>query len=380
MSVKLSCPACNAAFILPAVPEARRAECPRCREAFPVRAFEEVPDAAGPPPAPGGPSAEPKGRGVPRALVAVGLLVAVGGGTYCAYRERPAPPEPAVPAAPAGAVHERFPTRYLPAECNLAFGIDLAAARALAARADQDPRAFLERAGLPPAVPDALARAGLPADQLARVAGGARVGGEGDPIVFALAVETERPFDREGFLKRVKAKPTQTPNLWSVALDRVPLPLLVAVPDPRVLVFGLDAERDFAALAGGGFPRDRVRDWLELLPPRAAAWAVADDAGDWTAKPLVKLVAQSPEAKRVLAAAGPFRGGLVAVDGDALAVRVRTADAATAERVRAYLAARAREVPGAVAGGTGTGAHYEGPHDPLAALALVGRFVADAGR
>src|SRR5436305_1220421 len=37
MSVRLSCPSCNTAFALPAVPADRRATCPRCGDAFPVR-------------------------------------------------------------------------------------------------------------------------------------------------------------------------------------------------------------------------------------------------------------------------------------------------------------------------------------------------------
>ena len=53
MSVRLSCPSCNHAFALSAVPPHGRATCPRCGDVFPVRGgVEEVPGDAPAPPEP----------------------------------------------------------------------------------------------------------------------------------------------------------------------------------------------------------------------------------------------------------------------------------------------------------------------------------------
>jgi hypothetical protein len=387
MSVKLSCPSCNAAFVLPAVPASGRAECPRCGDPFPVRSVEEVADGALPF-AESEPGAERK-RGGKWRLIALGLLVAVGIGTFFGLREKgPEPlPEPPATARLAG-------VGYLPPQCNLVFGLEVAPVLDAAARANQPPREFLEANGLPRAALAALDAAGLPFERLDHIVGGVRAGAaEGDALALALCAVTKDPVDAAELAKRLKAKPAKRPGRWGVLLERVPLPLVLAVPRPNVVLFGLDDERDFSALVAGpdgfgpggaqfrGTATDGLRGLLNAVPDRAAVWAVADDETDWTAKPLVKLFAQQPVAKAALAHATAFRGGLFALGADGAArVRVRTADAATGERVRAYFARVAADVPNARVGGAGATATYDATHPPAESLALLNRFLTDLGK
>jgi hypothetical protein len=55
---------------------------------------------------------------------------------------------------------------------------------------------------------------------------------------------------------------------------------------------------------------------------------------------------------------------------------VRTAETATADRVRAYFQARAAEMESATAGGGGVFAMFDAPYNP----ATLQRFLADAGK
>ena len=179
-------------------------------------------------------------------------------------------------------------------------------------------------------------------------------------------------------------------------MDLAKLPLLLARVSPTVWVFGLN-EKDFAAVEKGGFgpggtqfrgaeARDgrglhgSMQGMVHAVPPDAAVWVAADDDRDWAKKPLVKLAAQSPEAKKWLPAVGDFRGGLIALgfgEEPRLKLLVRTAETATAERVRAYFQARAAEVTSAKSEFCGEAyAQFDAPFDP----ALLQRFLADAAK
>jgi hypothetical protein len=386
MSVKLSCPSCNAAFVLPAVPASGRAECPRCGDPFPVRAFEEIAD--GPLPFAESAPTEPKKRSAKWLLVGLGLLVAVGIGTFFGLREkRPEPlPEPPATARLAG-------LGYLPPRCNVAFGLEVAPVLAAAERAKQPPREFLQASGFPQAALTALDGAGVPIESVDHIVGGARLGAKDDLLVVSLCVVTKDPVDADEVRKKLKATPAKKHGFSGVMLPRFPLPLVLAVPRPNVLLFGFDIERDFSALIVGpdgfgpggaqfaGSDTDGLRGLLHAVPDRAAVWVAADDDTDWTTKQGIELLAQLPQMKAVLAKAGPFRGGLFALSADgAVRVRVRTADAQNAARARAYFARNFEALPDARVGGAGTTATYDATHPPAEARELLTRFFTDLGK
>jgi hypothetical protein len=390
MSVKLSCPACNAAFVLPAVPASGRAECPRCGDPFPVRAFEEVPDERGPGTGNGGQKAEErKKRGAKWLLIGLGLLVAIGIGTFFGLREKgPEPlPEPPATARLAG-------IGYLPPRCNVAFGLEVAPVLAAAEKANQPPREFLQASGFPPAALTALDSAGVPVERVDHIVGAARIGAaDADQLVFALCVVTNGPVEADEVRKKLKATPAKKPDRWGVLLGGVPL--VLAVPRPNVLLFGFD-ELGHSALTLGaegfgpggaqfaGTDADGMRGLLHAVPDRAAVWVAADDDADWTAKPLIGVLARFPlfaRAKPALANAAPFRGGLFALGADGtVRVRVRTADAQNAARVRAYFARNLDALPEARVGGTGTTATYDATHPPAEARELLTKFLTDLGK
>lgn len=387
MSVKLSCPACNAAFVLPAVPASGRAECPRCGDPFPVRTFEEVADGALPL-AESAPS-EPKKRSAKWLLIGLGLLVAIGIGTFFGLREKgPEPlPEPPATARLAG-------LGYLPPRCNVAFGLEVAPVLAAAQRANQPPRDFLQASGFPQAALAALDSAGVPVERVDHVVGGARIGGaDADQLVVALCVVTKDPLDADDVRKKLKATPAKKPERWGVLLGGVPL--VLAVPRPNVLLFGFDDLSHSALTVGAdgfgpggaqfaGTETDGMRGLLHAVPDRAAVWVAADDEADWTAKPLIGVLARFPvfaRAKPALANAAPFRGGLFALGAEgAVRVRVRTTDAQNAARVRAYFARQLEALPEARVGGTGTVATYDAVHPPAESRELLSRFFTDLGK
>ena len=202
-----------------------------------------------------------------------------------------------------------------------------------------------------------------------------------------MLVLKQPPADEDEFLKKLKAKPAAGKKA-RYTVDLAKLPLLLARVSPTVWVFGLN-EKDFAAVERGGFgpggtqfrgtEADGLRKMLRGVSDAAAVWAVAYDDRDWAKKPLVKLAAQSPEGKKWLPAVSGFRGGEVGVTFGGpprIELFIRSADAATAERVNAYLQARAAEIETATGGGFGLEAVFNAPFDP----ALLPRFLADAAR
>lgn len=399
MSVRLNCPSCNTAFDLAAVPDSRRATCPRCGDVFPVRG--EVAETAAPAVAPVvPPSARPSAppvRGwsiwkVGAFALALGLIgFAVG---LFAYNRTPKPnsePQPDAPTAIAVASPAQLAgLGYLPAECNLVFAVQPGPLLEYAARTRQEPRELLARSGLPPQILTALDGIGLPLTQIDHLTGGLFLPSGPEEFRVALALVLKQPLaDEDTFLARLKAKPVPgAKTRFAVQPDGVPVGLTLARVSPTVWVFGLNA-KDLTAVDRGGFgpggtqfrgsADEGLRKMLASVPPTSAVWVVADDEHEWPDKPLLKLVGQSPDAKKWLAAVKGGRGGVFALSfGEAPRMRlfVRTAETQTAERVRAYFGARAAEVESATAGGGGTFALFDAPLDG----ALVQRMLTDAGR
>ncbi len=396
MSVRLSCPSCNTAFALDAVPADRRATCPRCGDVFPVRGFVEETEDRGQrtEPQPNTKHQTPNTKHRARAALvalALGLLgFAIGLAVYLTRETKTkAEAQPELPpAANATPPAQLVGVGFLPAECNVVFAVQPGPLLAYAARAKREPRELLAGTGIPSQVFAALDQIGLTLLQIDHIAGGALLGNDGDELRVAFVLVLKQPFaDEDEFLKTLKAKPAAGKKT-RYTVDLAKLPLTLARVSPTVWVFGLN-EKDFAAVERGGFgpggtqfrgtESDGFRQMFASVPPEAAVWVVADDERDWTQKPLVKLAAQSPEAKKWLPAVGGGRGGLFALSfGEQPRMRlfVRTAETATAERVRAYFQARATETESATAGGGGVFALFDAPFDP----ALLQRFLADAAK
>jgi hypothetical protein len=406
MSVRLSCPSCNTHFSLGAVPADRRATCPRCGDAFPVRAgVSEEPGEGGQesvsPPAstPHSEFRTPHSRGLSpmrATLIALslGLIgLAAGLAVYYARGTKPKPepqPEPVVANANATPPAQLAGLGYLPAECNVVLAVQPGPILTYAERAKQDPRELLARAGVPQQALAAFDLAGLPLAQIDHVAGGAFIGNEGDELRVALVLVLKQQLaNEEQFLVALKAQPIlPKEGRWSVTPGN--FPLVLAKVSPTVWAFGL-SERDLAAVDRGGFgpggtqfrgsDAGGVRKMIASVPPDAAAWVAADDDRDWTQKPLVKLAAGSKQVQPWLPVLKEGRGGLVAIrfgESPRLRLFVRCADDATGERVRAYFQARAAEMESATAGGGGAFALFDAPFDPTTTGLLLRRMLDDA--
>jgi hypothetical protein len=404
MSVRLSCPSCNTAFALPAPPADRRATCPRCGDVFPVRGelAEQADGEAESEPAAPAPGTKHDTRNTKWvAALALGLLgVGVGLGVY--YRlggfgskAEPRPEPPGAATAPA----QLAALGYLPADCNVLFAVQPGPVLAYAQRTGQDPRELLTRSGVPVQVLGALDQLGLELTQIDHIAGGTSVGDVAFELRITLVLVLRAPPADEGdFLNRMKARRTGG-NKPRHEVELAKLPLTLARVSETVWVFGM-TDKDLEAVDRGGFgpgatqfrgseTRDGaeklvgLREMVASIPPDAAVWAAADDERDWTQKPAVRLLAKSPEAKKWLPAVSSGRGGLVALsfgNRPRIQLLVLTADAATAERVRAYFAARAAEVESATSGGSGYYARYDAPFDPATGWTTLQRFLADATR
>lgn len=390
MSIRLSCPSCNHAFVLPALPDHRRAQCPRCGDAFPVRTYTEVPDAAATP------EALANVADVtplwPRRLAFVGVAVAVllvAGFAWMMHEinrgmrgsENDSPSPGGTPRAGVKPAAQPAGLGYLRPDCNVAFAVQAGPLLRYAERTGRPPGDVLAQAGLPEPARGLLDQFGVPLAQVDHLAGGLTLGEGEDALRFELALVLNEPLaDEDEFLRRLKARPVaNTRNRHDVALGRFPLVLARAAP--TVWVFGLD-ERDLSAAGKGGTGPVGLRGALADLPPDAAAWAVADDDRDWAQKPAVKLLGGVPELKALLPALKDGRGGSLAVslgDSPRLSVRVRAADGATGAKARDYFAARAAEVEAATAGGAEATATFDSPFD-LGTGKLLRRFLADAGR
>ncbi|MDY3552247.1 zinc-ribbon domain-containing protein [Gemmata sp. JC717] len=399
MSIRLSCPSCNHGFVLPALPEHRRATCPRCGDVFPIRTYTEVPDEA----APADTSAPAKVVDIrprwPRRLLIAGaaaLLLALVGATWVVYdigrgmRNMDDPPGVARPEPETAT--ELTALRYLRGNANIVFAIRPEPVIAYAERTKQQPGDVLKRSGLPDGLGGAVEQLGVPLAQVDHLAGGLELGEGDDALRLTLVLVLKQPpADEDTFLSKLKARPVAGKrDRYEVAVGR--FGLLLARVSPTVWAFGLD-EKDFTAIETGeprpaaaaqfrGDDRSGLRGMIRAVPADAAVWVAADDDRDWTQKPALKLFGSAPEVKKWLTAVKDGRGGALSVrlgEQPQVQLRVRAVDDATAERVRAYFAARAGELPSARSGGEGALAEFDSPFNADTGR-LLQRFLADASR
>ena len=389
MSVRVSCPYCNAGFALPEVPASGRADCPRCGERFPVRAADTTPGAD----APGSPETAASNSGIPYSVPSTqpaaakpgrraGLVVlvlaglAAGLGVYLT-RGTPTPtPEPDPP--PDATAVPPLSLRglgYLPPGTNVAIAVRPGPVLEYAARTGRDPVELLTRAGVPASALGGLAKAGVTLQQIDHIAGGLAIpDADGGELRFAVAVVLRRPpTDEDAFLDALRAR--RDGGRYAVEVGGVPLSLAKA--SATDWVFALSGKD--AAGTGGRELAPGLREAVDQkVPAEAAAW-VATDAALWADKPAVRLAVGSFGRKEWLPLVEKGRAVAAALSlGEEPGVRlsIKSADAATGEQLRAYFRAKAT----GVAGGAGEWAEFGAPFDPAAGFGPFRAMLDDAGK
>lgn len=395
----LSCPSCNTAFNVSALPANRRATCPRCGDVFPVRG-EVAGDAGAEPvavpqlaPSPVSREAQAKRSVVRTVLIAAAMgLVGLAAGLAVYFtRERPKPadaPSPPAIVSSATPAAELQGLRYLPADTNVAFALQPGPFLDFAGRTNQDPGELLTRAGLPSKLLGAVGQLGLSLPQIDHLAGGTSLGnGALDPRLTLVLVLRSAPADEDEFLRRLKAKKHAGAKVRYDA-ELAGLPLTLARASATVWVFGFDAKKDLAAVDKEGFatgakhfPAALAETIATRVPPDAAAW-LATNAERWADKPGVQfVVGELMKKKDWLPVLAQGRAALAALSfGEEPRVRlfVQAADDATGERARAYFKSKAGDK--AQHGGAGEYALLDMPIDPATAYATLQQFLGDSAK
>lgn len=394
MSVRVSCPFCNAQFTLPEGPPPRRVECPRCNELLPLRNTESGIGSRESDALSAVPSSEfrvlsSNGRSVAR-TVAIALLMGVVGlgvGLFVYFRGS-SPKGTGGPDAPPSATAtppaELGGLGFLPADCNIVFAVQPGPLLAYAGRTNQNPRELLTKAGIPGAVLATLDKLGITLPQIDHIVGGTKLADDVVELRLALALVLRRPLaDEDKFLDALAAQKTGggdvMPRYKATAGG---LPLLVTRMSPTIWVFGLD-EKDFDALNRGGpdWRPGKFEALVARVPADAAAW-FATDSDRWADKGPVKLLVGQVMGKKdwlpVLAKGQAVAAGLSFDDPPRLRVFVRCVDSATGEKLRAYFAGKAT-AEGAQSGGAGEWAMFDTPIDPASGYATVKQFL-DEGK
>ncbi len=404
MAFRISCPSCNTAFVLPQLPVANRATCPRCGDQFAIRTFTEIERTQAAETE--APAALPsslqdhratrmtRGRwSVTRSiLVALSLgLLGLGAGLW--YRQssdRTPTPEDTPTPRRAGEVVPATRLqglRYLPADCNVAFGVQMGPILEYAVRTDQNPRELLIKGGVPERLLDALRELGLTLPQIDHIAGGAFLGDAAFELRFTLVLVLNRPHDDEdAFLKQLKVK-AQAGGRTRFDGELANLPVVVARVSPTIWVFGLDPKKDLEAFDRGGydsgasqFPAKLAEMIAQRVPPSAAIWAATDD-GVWADKPAIRLAATATQKPEWLPILKQARAALLAISfGEEPRGRlfVKTIDASTGQKLRDYFRDRAATDDKVQHGGGGELAFLELPINPADAFTTLQRLLSEA--
>jgi hypothetical protein len=392
MPVSLSCPSCNTAFALPAMPAERRVECPRCHDVFPVRGVsgdegEESATVSHHSPlathhSPPDPQSPNRGR---LALVAAAVALVAAVAVFVLNRGSKEPqfdPGPQRPAHLATPPTELRGLAYLPADTNIVFAAQPGPFVAYAKRTGQDAGELVAKAGVPRLILDIANDLGLSLDQIDHIAGGTHIadGETFDPRLTLTLVLREPVANEEEFLRRLKARrQSGGRDRFDASLSRVPV--AVARVSPTVWVFGLglgsDPARNLEAVdrgyevGGKQLPQALAETMASRVPADAAAWLATNDER-WAAKGGVKLVVgevlKRPEWLAVLARGRAGMAALSLGDEPRLKLYVKTADDATGQRARDFFKTLD---PKATTSGAGADAQYDAPIDPATAYATL---------
>jgi hypothetical protein len=258
---------------------------------------------------------------------------------------------------------------YLPPDANIVFAVQPGSLLAYAQRNNNDPRAVLTQAGVPPVVLATLDRLGIALEDIDHVAGGLTVPDTDlSGLRFALALVLRRSPNEDHFLDQLKAKRVEEDGKTWYDVEFAGLSLKLAKAADRTWVFGW-AVRDLDAATGEGKTQlpPGVRNVIETqVPPDAAGWIASDSARWAEKKPVAFLLATrgwTPDRLAVVAKGRAAAIGVTLGDPPRVRVAVRCADAGSAEHLRAYFAAKAT-APGANHDGAGEWATLDLPANP----------------
>ncbi len=395
MSIRLSCPSCNTSFTLPDLPADRRANCPRCRDQFPIRTFEEVNESEATS-TQGTSSVTTSSKAGSESSVKAGLFAALGlvllaviglVGYYfrSGVQPRPQPEQPrpdsAIPA------DQLIGLGNLPDDTNIVFAIQPGPVVAYAERMKKDPRELLIQAGIPARLYDQLTSLGLTLQQIEQVIGGTSLGDGAVTPRFSLVVVLRGPLTNENeFLHKLQARKQAIKERYDIELAR--LPLMLARVSPTIWFIGWD-DKDFKAVDRGGhgaggkqLPFGLRQAIADQVPPDAAIWLAANDE-QWAEKPAVKLLLETElfGKKEWLPVLAKGRSALVALSFDEpprLRLFFKTVDAATGIQLRNYFQKIAGKDEKIRQGGEGESAFYDAPIDPMNSFSTIARFLSDA--
>lgn len=331
----LVCPFCNTAFDLPGVPG--RVVCPRCGEAIPARRLAGPTSAGAEQPSAEMAEANPVRR--PPILFGAALLALVLAGLGVWYFTRSPETIPTTPGQPIP-LPTRPPIslaalRHLPPDTQIVVAFQPSPLDQYARRAGKTPEAVLAELGVPAALFEGLAKAGIPLDRIDHLAVGASL--SGSPKV-SVALFLRKPVEDEGQFREVlKARQNaDKPGRARVDLPGFPLPLEMHKLDGTTYLFSTDDKALDAMLKpqdGADFLKAGLRDSLGRLDPASFAWIATDDQ-NWAELPTLALfagVAKRPDIPkrlkgvRAVAIGLPLRPDLGAV------ASVRFADANAAQ-------------------------------------------------
>jgi hypothetical protein len=394
MPVRVSCPYCNSAFSLGAVPPGGRVTCPRCGDAFAVRDSDAEAGAGRDEAAVESRSLEPpqarepnsKSRTLAVALTLAILAIGIGAG-FLYYQNRSGPDSPPVdPLASVTPPLSLSGLGFLPPDANLVLAIQPGPVVGYCERTGQDPRALLAQAGVPASVFATLERAGIRLEQIGHIALGARIPDEAHigHLRLVVAIVLRSPLaDEEAFLKAIEAKRVEYrgKTRYDVVVGRqVPLKLVRA--SETVWVFGW-ADEDLAPAFGEAppaqLPAELQGSIRQRIPEDAAAWVVTASES-WAKKEMVQslvtLGVLKAAALAKLAQGRALAAGLSLAESPRLRVSVRCADPETGEKLRGYFQERLTS-EGTIVSGEQEWATFESPVDPGAGFGPVKNLLAD---
>jgi hypothetical protein len=383
MTAQVSCPYCNAGVALIELPPSGRATCPRCGEAFPVRAVAE----AGADPDPHLPAASLNGTHAPPpaerpagwslgslALLGITLGVVVFAlGLYAIFHKTPHPPfDPAPPRNPAATLPPSAVPglAYLPTDTNIAFALQPGPLLAYAERNHTEPRQVVAQAGIPDRAFALLDRLGLKLEQIDHVVGGLAVTGESVlPRVFVVLALREPPASPDDFRKRLSATQFTAPSgATRYKVDLGGLPAEMTHPDAKTYLFateGKDLESAPGRKGSEHLPAS-LRESLTKLSPASFAWA-ATGAEHWSEKPSVKAAAAILKQPKLSAQLANLRAAAVGLSLEPelrVTLAARTTDGASAEKLRDRAAIALASQPGVLVGSSGDWATVEAKPRP----------------
>ncbi|CAN5562281.1 hypothetical protein BH11PLA2_BH11PLA2_04680 [soil metagenome] len=332
MAVRVQCPFCNAATVLPEA--SAKAVCGRCGESFVPSQFEwvETPGVVTP-------TISTRSS---KSLLMVGVallgIVAAGLAYWQPWKSQPTvvpqelkPPSIKPPLALDG-------LKYLSPSSNIAFAIQPAAIAAYAERTGSDVKTVLAKLGLPKQALDSLDRLGIPLTNIDHLAVGVTL--KADSLIpgLTLALKLRQPVDEAALMKSLHAEKSPKAGRVIYTLTEFGLPMRIAPVDSTTYLLGF-SDDDVSRTETPKPLSDSLRtNFSERLSPASFAW-LGTESRNWTdAHPLLK----SQEYRKAVEKIAPVRSVTVGLSLEAdptLKLTLELADDAAATGVETAMKA-----------------------------------------